>query len=66
MAAVPKHVSPWAVVTAGILIGAVVVLALFVTAALHTPRPQLFALDVRMPRMPETPSLPPPPIPVPR
>lgn len=66
MAAVPKHVSPWAFVTAGILTAAVVILVLFVAAALHAPRPQPFALELRMPSMPETPSLPPPPIPVPR
>jgi hypothetical protein len=66
MAAVPKHVSPWAVVTAGVLIAAVVILTLFAARSIRTPHPKPIALEVRMPSMPERPTLPPPPIPVPR
>jgi len=66
MAAVPKHVSPWAVVMVGVLAVALVILALVVKAEVRTPRPPPIALEVRMPRIPETPTLPPPPIPVPR
>ena len=66
MAAVPKRVSPWAVVTAAVLTVAVVIVALVVKAEVRAPRPPPIALEVRMPRIPETPTLPKPPIPVPR
>jgi hypothetical protein len=70
MAARLKRVPNWAAFLLGALAAfAVMIASLVLAGSWRAPTPRLFALDLRLPSappIPDTPSLPPPPIPIPK
>jgi hypothetical protein len=69
VAAHPRRVSPLLAFILGVMAAVVAMLVMVAYAGARAPRPHMFALDLRRleaPRVPDTPSLPPPPIPRPQ
>ena len=69
MTAQPRRVSPLLAFILGAMAAVVAMLVIAAYVGARAPRPQMFALDLRSlrtPQIPDTPSLPPPPIPVPK
>jgi len=69
MAAHPRHVPAWFVFVLGAMAAFIALLIVLAYVGAQAPKPRLFALDLRLPKapsLPENPSLPPPPIPVPK
>jgi hypothetical protein len=61
-----RRIAPWLAFLLGGLAASAIIVAI---SLYHMPKPaapKLFALDLRLPDAPQTPTLPPPPIPVPK